>query len=290
MANGLTGIDLVRCWVSWSILPLRRRTRLMHEYTGDVKDPQRHTEIQMTEDEITKSVKKMLDEPITECSKTGLRPYYASHEPPAVRIVFSAFLIRPLIETFLMAFCLSLQDKDPFWKKKTEDKPAKPQDKPVRAPRAKSMATKRPAKKKTAESSNPPEDIDDSEPEVKLDSLGSFFIHLIDNDHYQDDAEASRANHVEVISLSSNSDLVPVRKIRRAVRKVKRSHPFTPLDPQHPEARRTTRHSGQQVTSSCLPDTPIQKRRAEVSCNSKSLIPWRVTSDTLLIRLTQIIR
>ena len=135
------------------------------------------------------------------------------------------------------------------------------------------MPRARPAKKKTAESSDPPEDVDDLESEVELDSLGSFFIHLIDNDHYQDDAEASRADHVEVISLSSNSDLVPVRKIRRAVRKVKRSHPFTPLDPQHPEARRTTRHSGQQVTSSCLPDTPIQKRRAEVSCNSIKSYP-----------------
>ena len=143
----------------------------------------------------------------------------------------------------------------------------------MRAPRAKSKATKRPAKKKTAESSDPPEDVDDSEQEVELDSLGSFFIHLIDNDHYQDDAEASRADHVEVISLSSNSDLVPVRKIRRAVRKVKRSHPFTHLDPQHPEARRTTRHSGQQVTSSGLPDTPIRKCRAEVSCNSNKSYP-----------------
>ena len=93
----------------------------------------------------------------------------------------------------------------------------------MRAPRAKSKATKRPAKKKTAESSDPPEDVDDSESEVELDSLGSFFIHLIDNDHYQDDAEASRADHVEVISLSSDSDHVPVQKLRRAVRKVKYS-------------------------------------------------------------------
>ena len=49
----------------------------MHEYTGDVKDPQWHTEIQMNDDEITESVKKMLDEPISECSKIGLRPFYA---------------------------------------------------------------------------------------------------------------------------------------------------------------------------------------------------------------------
>ena len=91
MANGLTDIDFVRCWVSWGILPLSRRTRLMHEYTGDVKDPQRHTEIQMNDDEVTESVKKRLDEPITECSKTGLRPFYASNKPPAIRFCLSTF-------------------------------------------------------------------------------------------------------------------------------------------------------------------------------------------------------
>ena len=72
------------------------------------------------------------------------------------------------------------------------------------------MPRARPAKKKTAESSDPPEDVDDLESEVELESLGSFFMHLIDNDHYQDDAEASRADHVEVSPLSSDSGLVPV--------------------------------------------------------------------------------
>ena len=142
----------------------------------------------------------------------------------------------------------------------------------------KSKVTKRAAKKKTAESSDPPEDIDESDPEVELDSLGSFFIHLIDNDYSQDDAEASHADHVEVISLSSGSDLVPVQKFRRAVRKVKYSHPPTHLDPQfsfktqQAEGRRTTWHSGQQVTSSGLPDTANRKRRPEVSCSPKNFI------------------
>ena len=38
-------------------------------------------------------------------------------------------------------------------------------------------------KKKTAESSDPPKDVDESDPEVELDSLGSFSIHLIDNNY-----------------------------------------------------------------------------------------------------------
>ena len=145
----------------------------------------------------------------------------------------------------------------------------------------KTKATKRAAKKKTAESSDPPEDIDESDQEVELDSLGSFFKHLIDNDYSQDDAEASRADHVEVISLSSDSDLVPVQRFRRAVRKVKYSHPLAYLDPkfslntQQTEERRTTRHSGQQITSSGLLDTPNWKCRPEVTCSPEKLYPLK---------------
>ena len=176
-------------------------------------------------------------------------------------------------------YTCGLSAKDPFWKRKTQDKPAKAQDKPARALRAKSKVIKSPAKKKTAESSDPPEDVDDSEQEVEFDSLGSFFVHLIDNDYYQDDAEASHADHVEIISLSSDSDHMPVQKLRRAVRKVKHSHPLAHLDPQFSlttqqhEGRRTTRHNIQQVTSSGLPDTPNRKRHPEVSCPSNKSYP-----------------
>jgi hypothetical protein len=40
VANGLTGIDLTRCWVSWRVMPLSRRSSLMHTYTGETTDPQ----------------------------------------------------------------------------------------------------------------------------------------------------------------------------------------------------------------------------------------------------------
>ena len=89
-----------------------------------------------------------------------------------------------------------------------------------------------------------------------------FYIHLIDNDHLQDDAQASHADRVEVILLSSDSDPVPVQRTCRTVRKVKQSHPLAHLDPKfslkkrQDEERRTTRHSGQQITSSGLADTP----------------------------------
>ena len=69
----------------------------MHEYTGDIKDPQQYHEIEITDDVVTEPVKKMMDEPIAECSKTGLRPFYASNKPPAVRILsfclFDPFLL-----------------------------------------------------------------------------------------------------------------------------------------------------------------------------------------------------
>ena len=107
--------------------------------------------------------------------------------------------------------------------------------------------------------------------EVELDSLGLFFTRLIDDDACQDDAEASNAEFVEVTILSSDSEILPLPKLRQAKRKVKFSHPLAYLDPkfhmkiQQHEVRRTTRHGGQVVTSTGLPNSPVRKRRSEVS-------------------------
>jgi len=87
MANGLIGIDLVRCWVSWGIFSLSRRPGLMHEYTCNVKAPQRYQEILMMDLEVTESAKKMLDETISACSQTGLAPFCVSNPPPAVKFI-----------------------------------------------------------------------------------------------------------------------------------------------------------------------------------------------------------
>ena len=107
--------------------------------------------------------------------------------------------------------------------------------------------------------------------EVELDSLGLLFTRLIDDDACQDDAEASNAGFVEVTILSSDSEILPLPKFRWANRKIKFSHPLAYLDSQFlmktqkHEARRTTRHSGQVVTSAGLPNSPVRKRRSEVS-------------------------
>lgn len=147
--------------------------------------------------------------------------------------------------------------------------------------RTKTKVTKKPAKKKTAESPNLPndEELDDLELEVELDSLGYFFIHLIDNDHYQDDAKASRVGDVEVTILSSNSDPLPTPKTRQVVRKVRFSHSLSYLDQhfllktQQHEARHTTRHRGQVVTSASLPNSSVRKHRQEVSYTSVTPYP-----------------
>ena len=123
------------------------------------------------------------------------------------------------------------------------------------------------------------EDADNPEVKVELDSLGSLFMHLINNDLYQEDVEGSQADDVEVITLSSGLDSMPTQKTHQAVRKVSFSHHLAYLDPtfilkmQQHEARRTTRHSGQQVTSTGLPDTPVRKHRSEVSSTSDNSYP-----------------
>ena len=58
----------------------------MCEYTGDLKDPERHIDIQLTDGEITEAVKKILDESVVVCRKTGRSPFCVSNKPPAVRI------------------------------------------------------------------------------------------------------------------------------------------------------------------------------------------------------------
>ena len=160
------------------------------------------------------------------------------------------------------------QGDDLFWSKELpQENPEKP-DKPGRATRQKTKAVKKTAhRKRTTASSNPaPDDeVDNPDFEVELDSLGLFFMRLIDDDICQDDAEASHVDAAEVITLSSDSEPLPSLKIRQANRKVKFSHPLAYLDPkflmktQQHEARRTTRHSGQVVTSAALPNNLVWK-------------------------------
>lgn len=140
------------------------------------------------------------------------------------------------------------------------------------------------------------DDTDDPEVEVELDSLGSLFMHVINNDLPHEDAEASQADDVEVITLSSGSDYMPTQKTRQAVRKVRFYHPLAHLDPtfilktrQH-EARRTTGT----VASKSIQPVYLILRFGSVGLRSLLLLtiltPRQVISDNLLIRTIQIIR
>src|SRR4051812_38904826 len=93
-----------------------------------------------------------------------------------------------------------MQGDDPFWSNKL---PQEKSDKPERPTRPKTIVLKKPAhKRKSTTSSDPPadDDVGNSDLEVELDSLGLLFIHLIDDDICQDDAEASHADDAEVIT------------------------------------------------------------------------------------------
>ena len=59
----------------------------MFEYTGNTNDPQWFNEIELTDDEVSESVKKILDESLAVCTQIGLRPFYASNKPPVVKIL-----------------------------------------------------------------------------------------------------------------------------------------------------------------------------------------------------------
>ena len=117
-----------------------------------------------------------------------------------------------------------------------------------------------------------------SESEVALDSLGSFFNHLIDTDYQQEDTGTSHGKAEEVTIISSDSEPLPRQKIRRVTRKVRFSHPLAYHDPQFllkrqiHESRRQTRTSKDAELSSGLPNAP-RKRRNEVTSNLYPFYP-----------------
>ena len=86
LGNGLTGVDLVRCWVSWRIIPLSRRTGLMCTYTGGVKDSLRHSSTPLTDEAVNEMVKSLLNEDPEDCVKVGLAPFYKLNPPPDVSL------------------------------------------------------------------------------------------------------------------------------------------------------------------------------------------------------------
>ena len=117
-----------------------------------------------------------------------------------------------------------------------------------------------------------------SESEVALDSLGSFFNHLIDTDYHQEDTGTCHRVDEEVTIISSDSEPLPRQKVRRVTRKVRFSHPLDYHDPQFllkrqiHESWRQTRTSKDAELSSGLPNVP-RKRRNEVTSDLNPFYP-----------------
>ncbi|XBH56053.1 hypothetical protein VPH35_077977 [Triticum aestivum] len=83
LGNGLNGIDLVRVWISWRVIPLSRRPGLMCEYTGRKDDPQRHNRNDLPEDVAEEETNALLNESLAYCGRTGLAPFCKTNPAPA---------------------------------------------------------------------------------------------------------------------------------------------------------------------------------------------------------------
>ncbi|XBI16278.1 hypothetical protein VPH35_058567 [Triticum aestivum] len=83
LGNGLNGIDLVRVWISWRVIPLSRRPGLMCEYTGRKDDPQRHSRNDLPEDVAEEMTKALLNKSLADCGRTGLAPFCKTNPAPA---------------------------------------------------------------------------------------------------------------------------------------------------------------------------------------------------------------
>ena len=84
LVNGLNGIDLVRVWVTWRILPLSRRPGLMCTYTGEKNDPQRHSPDDLPDDVVDATTQSLLKEGIVTSNAFGLLPFCKNNPAPAV--------------------------------------------------------------------------------------------------------------------------------------------------------------------------------------------------------------
>ena len=89
--NGLTGIDLIRCLVEWSIMPLSRRNGFICEFNGNLNHPQCFYNVRLEEEDIVEIVKKLSGEPVENCSKIGLKPFSVSNPAPEVKHPNSPF-------------------------------------------------------------------------------------------------------------------------------------------------------------------------------------------------------
>ncbi|XBI59896.1 hypothetical protein VPH35_040888 [Triticum aestivum] len=88
LGNGLNGVDLVRVWIAWRVIPLSRRPSLMCDYTGRKDDPLQHSPNDLPEDVVDDMTKSLLNESLADCGKTGLSPFCKANPAPAANDKF----------------------------------------------------------------------------------------------------------------------------------------------------------------------------------------------------------
>ena len=85
LENGLTRVDLIRCWISWRVIPLSRRSKLMYEYGGRPNDSLRHSSVQLSEEDIVAMSTILVNRKYEDCSKVGLNPFCKLNPTPKVK-------------------------------------------------------------------------------------------------------------------------------------------------------------------------------------------------------------
>jgi len=93
LGNGLDGIDLVRVWVAWRIIPLSRRPGLMCNYSGEKDDPQRHSPDDLPDDVVEATTQSLLKEGTVNSNAFGLLPFCQKNPAPAVSFQPSGYVL-----------------------------------------------------------------------------------------------------------------------------------------------------------------------------------------------------
>ena len=84
LGNGLNGIDLVRVWVTWRVLPLSRRPGLMCTYSGEKDDPLCHSPDDLPDDVVEATTQALLKEGMVTSNAFGLLPFCKKNPATAV--------------------------------------------------------------------------------------------------------------------------------------------------------------------------------------------------------------
>ena len=89
--HGLSVVALARCWVGWQIQPLSIRPRLMCEYSSP-RDDMRFSQVILEPNEVTRSRKRILGEPISVINQVGLNPFWRRNRALEVTHIYFCYL------------------------------------------------------------------------------------------------------------------------------------------------------------------------------------------------------